>query len=61
MFDLGYLNYFLIGVKSIPIKSIPGIEETGWRPSLRGNTQTEELEDIDALTNVLKVVLNAVS
>ncbi|XP_017778856.1 PREDICTED: histone acetyltransferase KAT2A isoform X2 [Nicrophorus vespilloides] len=57
------LTFFKEGVKSIPIESIPGISETTWRPAARatrGGQQMEESQDIDTLTNMLKIVLNAV-
>lgn len=52
-----------LGVRSIPIESIPGIEETGWRPAARatrGGQQLEESQDVDTLAGMLKTVLNAV-
>lgn len=54
----------LLGVESIPIESIPGIQETGWRPAARvtrGGQQLEESQDVDTLAGMLKVVLNSVS
>lgn len=53
-----------LGVKSLPIESIPGIRETGWRPAARatrGGQQLEESQDVDTLAGLLKIVLNAVS
>ena len=53
-----------LGVNSIPLESIPGIRETGWRPAARatrGAQQMEESQDIDVLANMLRNVLNAVS
>lgn len=57
------VTFFKEGVESIPIESIPGIEETGWRPAARatrGGQQLEESQDVDTLQGMLKVVLNAV-
>ncbi|RZB39129.1 histone acetyltransferase KAT2A [Asbolus verrucosus] len=57
------LTYFKEGVKSIPIESIPGLQETGWRPaarSTRGAQQWEESQDIEILAEMLKSVLIAV-
>lgn len=50
-------------MKSIPIESIPGLDETGYRPATRitRGQHLEESQDIDTLTNMLKAVLNAVS
>lgn len=53
-----------LGVGSIPIESIPGIKETGWRPAARatrGGQQLEECQDVDTLAGMLGTVLNAVS
>lgn len=58
------VTFFKEGVESIPIESIPGIEETGWRPAARatrGGQQLEESQDVDTLQGMLKTVLNAVS
>ncbi|XP_018562120.1 histone acetyltransferase KAT2A isoform X2 [Anoplophora glabripennis] len=56
------LTFFKEGVRSIPIESIPGIEETGWKPASRTTRgqQLEESQDIDVLAGMLKIVLNAV-
>ncbi|KAK9869565.1 hypothetical protein WA026_003317 [Henosepilachna vigintioctopunctata] len=57
------LTFFKEGVTTLPIESIPGIEETGWRPAARATRlvqQLEESQDIDVLAGMLKVVLNAV-
>lgn len=58
-----YICIFISGVRSIPTESIPGIEETGWKPASRTTRgqQLEESLDIDVLTGMLKIVLNAVS
>lgn len=58
------LTFFKEGVTTLPIESIPGIEETGWRPAARATRlvqQLEESQDIDVLAGMLKVVLNSVS
>lgn len=50
-------------MKSIPVESIPGLQETGWRPAARatrGAQQLEESQDIEILAEMLQVVLNAV-
>lgn len=59
---LGVPKSFLLGVRNIPIESIPGIEETGWKPASRTTRgqQLEESQDIDVLAGMLKIVLNAV-
>nr|CAD7441630.1 unnamed protein product [Timema bartmani] len=57
------LTCFKEGVRVIPVESIPGIQETGWKPVAR-NTRvsrvTEECNDPDTLYNMFKNVLNAV-
>ncbi|VEN51702.1 unnamed protein product [Callosobruchus maculatus] len=54
--------FFNEGVGNIPIESIPGIEETGWKPTSRTTRgqQLEESQDVDTLASMLKIVLNAV-
>ncbi|XP_044750210.1 histone acetyltransferase KAT2A isoform X2 [Coccinella septempunctata] len=57
------LTFFKEGVTTLPIESIPGIEETGWRPAARATRlvqQLEESQDIDVLAGMLKIVLNSV-
>ncbi|XP_017768696.1 PREDICTED: histone acetyltransferase KAT2B-like [Nicrophorus vespilloides] len=57
------LTFFKEGVRNIPIESIPGIQETGWRPAARatrGGQQLEESQDVDTLAVMLKGVLQAV-
>lgn len=57
------LTCFKEGVCSIPIESIPGIRETGWRPAARAtrvSRVTEECADPDVLYSTLKSVLNTV-
>nr|XP_023019465.1 histone acetyltransferase KAT2A [Leptinotarsa decemlineata] len=56
------VTFFKEGVKTIPIESIPGIEETGWKPASRTTRgqQLEESLDVDILAGMLKIVLNAV-
>jgi histone acetyltransferase len=57
------LTFFKEGVKSIPVESIPGLQETGWKPAARatrGAQQLEESQDIEILAEMLKNVLAAV-
>ncbi|KAK9754405.1 Acetyltransferase (GNAT) family [Popillia japonica] len=56
------LTFFKEGVNTIPIESIPGIQETGWRPAPRTTRggQLEESQDIDVLAGMLKTVIAAV-
>ncbi|KAG5889323.1 hypothetical protein JTB14_027471 [Gonioctena quinquepunctata] len=56
------VTFFKEGVRSIPIESIPGVEETGWKPASRTTRgqQLEESQDVDILAGMLKMVLNAV-
>lgn len=57
------LTCFKEGVRNIPLESIPGIRQAGWRPAARatrGGNGLEECQDIDTLSRRLKVVLNAV-
>ncbi|XP_063242704.1 histone acetyltransferase KAT2A isoform X2 [Bacillus rossius redtenbacheri] len=55
------LTCFREGMKVIPVESIPGILETGWRPVAR-NTRvtkvTEDCGDPDTLANIFRTVLN---
>ncbi|GLH11979.1 Nucleosome-remodeling factor subunit NURF301 [Gryllus bimaculatus] len=57
------LTCFRDGVRGIPIESIPGIRDTGWRPAAR-NTRvsriTEEYNDPEKLFTTLKNVLNTI-
>ncbi|XP_026464441.1 histone acetyltransferase KAT2B-like, partial [Ctenocephalides felis] len=57
------LTCFIEGVKGISVESIPGLNETGWRPLMRtprtGRIQ-EENTDPDKLAVALKQVLVAV-
>ena len=58
------LTCFREGIPSIPVESIPGIHETGWKPVARATRvtkMTEECSDPDTLTKSLKIVLNSVS
>ncbi|KAJ8950083.1 hypothetical protein NQ318_017808 [Aromia moschata] len=50
------LTFFKEGVRNIPIESIPGIEETGWKPASRTTRgqQLEESQDTDILAGMLK-------
>uniref|UniRef100_A0A3Q3LZU5 Histone acetyltransferase n=1 Tax=Mastacembelus armatus TaxID=205130 RepID=A0A3Q3LZU5_9TELE len=50
------LSCFKEGVRQIPIESIPGIRETGWKPAGKG----KELKDPDQLYSTLKTILQHV-
>ncbi|XP_068603380.1 histone acetyltransferase KAT2B [Brachionichthys hirsutus] len=50
------LSCFKEGVRQIPIESIPGIRETGWKPIGKG----KELKDPDQLYSTLKTILQHV-
>ncbi|KAL2079852.1 hypothetical protein ACEWY4_023645 [Coilia grayii] len=50
------LSCFKEGVRQIPIESIPGIRETGWKPMGKG----KELKDPDQLYSTLKGILQHV-
>uniref|UniRef100_A0A4W3JRD2 histone acetyltransferase n=1 Tax=Callorhinchus milii TaxID=7868 RepID=A0A4W3JRD2_CALMI len=52
------LSCFKEGVRQIPIESIPGIRETGWKPS--GKERGKESRDPDQLYNTLKNTLQQV-
>ncbi|CAG9859546.1 unnamed protein product [Phyllotreta striolata] len=56
------ITFFNQVVRSIPIESIPGIEETGWKPASRTTRGQvlEESQDVEVLAGLLKTVLNAV-
>ncbi|XP_069041780.1 histone acetyltransferase KAT2A isoform X2 [Lepisosteus oculatus] len=49
------LTCFKEGVRQIPVESIPGIRETGWKPSTKD--KSKELKDPDLLYNMLKNLL----
>uniref|UniRef100_A0A6Q2ZBK3 Histone acetyltransferase n=1 Tax=Esox lucius TaxID=8010 RepID=A0A6Q2ZBK3_ESOLU len=49
------LTCFKEGVRQIPVESIPGIRETGWKPSAK--EKVKELKDPDLLYNMLKNLL----
>uniref|UniRef100_A0A8C3FUN8 histone acetyltransferase n=1 Tax=Chrysemys picta bellii TaxID=8478 RepID=A0A8C3FUN8_CHRPI len=49
------LTCFKEGVRQIPVESIPGIRDTGWRPL--GKEKGKELKDPDQLYNTLKNLL----
>uniref|UniRef100_A0A8C4WD17 histone acetyltransferase n=1 Tax=Gopherus evgoodei TaxID=1825980 RepID=A0A8C4WD17_9SAUR len=49
------LTCFKEGVRQIPVESIPGIRDTGWRPL--GKEKGKELKDPDQLYNALKNLL----
>ncbi|KAM9737450.1 histone acetyltransferase KAT2B isoform 2-T2 [Menidia menidia] len=50
------LSCFKDGVRQIPIESIPGIRETGWKPVGKG----KELKDPEQLYSTLKTILQHV-
>ncbi|TRZ25753.1 hypothetical protein HGM15179_001339 [Zosterops borbonicus] len=52
------LSCFKDGVRQIPIESIPGIRETGWKPS--GKERGKEPKDPDQLYSTLKTILQQV-
>ncbi|GAB0099588.1 Histone acetyltransferase [Sergentomyia squamirostris] len=57
------LTCFKEGVRSIPVESIPGLRELGWRPLARAQRQGRPLEesaDPDKLAQTLATVLVAV-
>ncbi|XP_034395693.1 histone acetyltransferase KAT2A [Cyclopterus lumpus] len=49
------LTCFKEGVRQIPVESIPGIRETGWKPS--NKDKGKEVKDPDMLYNMLKNLL----
>lgn len=59
------LTCFRDGVRSIPVESIPGILETGWKPAARSTRalqhSPEESHDHETLQQTLRQVLNTVS
>ncbi|XP_063308365.1 histone acetyltransferase KAT2B isoform X1 [Pelobates fuscus] len=52
------LSCFKEGVRQIPIESIPGIRETGWKPSIK--ERSKEPKDPEQLYNTLKNILQQV-
>ncbi|XP_055642867.1 histone acetyltransferase KAT2A [Toxorhynchites rutilus septentrionalis] len=57
------LTCFREGLRSIPIESIPGLREVGWRPQFRAQRASRPLEepvDPDKLANALTGVLQSV-
>ncbi|KAK9396394.1 histone acetyltransferase KAT2B [Crotalus adamanteus] len=52
------LSCFKDGVRQIPIESIPGIRETGWKPS--NKEKGKEPKDLDQLYSTLKNILQQV-
>ncbi|CAN2389754.1 histone H3-K9 acetylation [Pristimantis euphronides] len=52
------LSCFKEGVRQIPIESIPGIRETGWKPIIKD--RSKEPKDADQLYNTLKNILQQV-
>ena len=57
------LTCFKEGIRTIPIESIPGLREIGWRSAPRAHRQSrsmDENEDFDKLAGHFSVVLNAI-
>lgn len=57
------LTCFKEGVRSIPVESIPGLRETGWKPQARAQRTSRPLEesaDPDKLASTFSIVLGAV-
>ncbi|XP_034238428.1 histone acetyltransferase KAT2A isoform X1 [Thrips palmi] len=58
------LTCFRDGVRSIPVESIPGILETGWKPAARSTRalqhSPEESHDHETLQQTLRQVLNTI-
>ncbi|XP_040819469.1 histone acetyltransferase KAT2B isoform X3 [Ochotona curzoniae] len=52
------LSCFKDGVGQIPVESVPGIRETGWKPS--GKEKSKEPKDPDQLYSTLKSILQQV-
>ncbi|XP_026529343.1 histone acetyltransferase KAT2B isoform X3 [Notechis scutatus] len=52
------LSCFKDGVRQIPIESIPGIRETGWKPN--NKEKSKEPKDLDQLYSTLKNILQQV-
>ncbi|OWK00531.1 hypothetical protein Celaphus_00019522 [Cervus elaphus hippelaphus] len=52
------LSCFKDGVRQIPIESIPGIRETGWKPS--GREKSKEARDPEQLYSTLRSILQQV-
>uniref|UniRef100_A0A8C5PMR3 histone acetyltransferase n=1 Tax=Leptobrachium leishanense TaxID=445787 RepID=A0A8C5PMR3_9ANUR len=52
------LSCFKEGLRQIPIESIPGIRETGWKPSMK--ERSKEPKDPEQLYNTLKNILQQV-
>uniref|UniRef100_A0A8C6RX03 Histone acetyltransferase n=1 Tax=Nannospalax galili TaxID=1026970 RepID=A0A8C6RX03_NANGA len=52
------LSCFRDGVRQIPLESIPGIRETGWKPS--GKDKSKDPRDPEQLYNTLKSILQQV-
>lgn len=56
------LTCFKEGVRSIPVESIPGLREIGWKPQIRAQRSSrpsEEFNDPDKLAVAFETVLNA--
>lgn len=57
------LTCFKEGVRSIPVESIPGLREVGWKPQARAQRTARPLDesvDPDKLASTLNTVLQAV-
>ncbi|KAF4533073.1 hypothetical protein B566_EDAN002636 [Ephemera danica] len=57
------LTCFNEGVRCIPVESIPGIRDTGWKPPARSSRVTrgnDESMDIETLTSQLRTILGQV-
>lgn len=55
------LTCFKEGVRSIPVESIPGLREIGWKPQMKArNLKTEEPVDPDKLAQLFAQVLQSV-
>ncbi|XP_041363170.1 histone acetyltransferase KAT2A-like [Gigantopelta aegis] len=54
------LSCFKDGVRQIPVESIPGVTEAGWKPSPEKEKSKEAFQDPDQLYNTLKTILQQV-
>lgn len=57
------MGFFISGIRSIPIESIPGLREVGWKPQARAQRTSRPLDesyDPDKLASTLSTVLVAV-
>lgn len=57
------LTCFKEGVRCIPVESIPGIRDTGWRPPARvpRTTRNNDDTDLEVLASQLRTILNQVT